>query len=179
VRIRRTDQIQAAGEGRVTASEQRHQRPWVRLLDTKPGRASFRTAVTFSPSRTTARRYTAHRASVELIRRDRGPFGHRVELGPRDFGIHVLRHREAGGTALHPCEHVLAADEAGVADDVRQGPALTPLNGAAVANGLEQLAGEGDVCGDERAAVGRALNPELSVEDGEPVCQPEEPAAFG
>ena len=54
-----------------------------------------------------------------------------------------------------------------------------PLNGAAVANGLEQLAGEGDVCGDERAAVDRALDPELSVEDSEPVCQPEEPAPFG
>lgn len=54
-----------------------------------------------------------------------------------------------------------------------------PLNGAAVANGPEQLAGQGDVCGDERAAVDRALDPELSVEDGEPVCQPEEPAPFG
>lgn len=54
-----------------------------------------------------------------------------------------------------------------------------PLNGAAVANGPEQLAGQGDVCGDERAAVDRALDPELSVEDGKPVCQPEEPAPFG
>jgi len=38
---------------------------------------------------------------------------------------------------------------------------------------------EGDVRGDQRAAVGRALDAELAVEDGEPVRQPDEAGAFG
>src|ERR1700760_5162243 len=42
-----------------------------------------------------------------------------------------------------------------------------------------ELAGEGDGGRDEGAAVGRALYAELAVEGGEPVCQPEEPAAVG
>jgi hypothetical protein len=47
------------------------------------------------------------------------------------------------------------------------------------AAGLERLGGDGNVCDDERAAVGRALDPQVSVERGEPVCQPEEPASLG
>jgi hypothetical protein len=42
-----------------------------------------------------------------------------------------------------------------------------------------ELARDGEVCGDERAAVGRALDPELPVEGGKPVCQPEESAPVG
>ena len=45
--------------------------------------------------------------------------------------------------------------------------------------GLGNLVGDGDVCGDERAAVGGAVDPELPVEGGKPVGQPEEPAAVG
>ena len=45
-----------------------------------------------------------------------------------------------------------------------------------VANGIAELAGEGDVRGDERAAVGRALHPKPAAEDGKPVRQPNETA---
>jgi hypothetical protein len=37
----------------------------------------------------------------------------------------------------------------------------------------------GDVCGDERAAVGRALDTELAVEGGKSVRQPDKPAPVG
>ena len=42
---------------------------------------------------------------------------------------------------------------------------------------MRGLGGEGDVCGDERAAVGRALDPKLPAEGGKPVREPEKPAA--
>jgi hypothetical protein len=45
--------------------------------------------------------------------------------------------------------------------------------------GRRELVGEGEVCGDERAAVGRALDPELTVKGGEAVGQSEEPAPVG
>jgi hypothetical protein len=45
--------------------------------------------------------------------------------------------------------------------------------------GRGELVGDGEVCGDERAAVGRALDPELPVEGGKPVGQPDEPAPVG
>src|SRR3954447_18095191 len=38
---------------------------------------------------------------------------------------------------------------------------------------------DGDVCDDKRAAVGGALDPELAVQDGKAVCQPEQSAAVG
>jgi hypothetical protein len=38
---------------------------------------------------------------------------------------------------------------------------------------------ERDVCGDQRAAVGWALDPEVAIEDCEPVRQPDEAAAAG
>src|SRR4051794_5145348 len=40
-------------------------------------------------------------------------------------------------------------------------------------------AGEGDVRRDERAAVGRALDPEPAVEDGKPVAEPQQAAPAG
>jgi hypothetical protein len=42
-----------------------------------------------------------------------------------------------------------------------------------------ELVGDGEFCGDERSAVGWALDPELPVEGGKPVGQPEQPAAAG
>jgi len=47
-------------------------------------------------------------------------------------------------------------------------PSLGPTSGA--------LVEDRDVCSDERAAVGRALDPELPVECGEAIGQPEESA---
>src|SRR5215208_3925570 len=44
---------------------------------------------------------------------------------------------------------------------------------------LAELAGKGDVCGDERATVSWALDPEPALEDAEPVRQGEETAAVG
>jgi integrase len=45
--------------------------------------------------------------------------------------------------------------------------------------GLRELLGDGEVCGDERAAVGWALDPQLAVEDGKPVRQPEQTGPVG
>ena len=42
--------------------------------------------------------------------------------------------------------------------------------------GRRALAAEGDVCGDERAAVSGALDAEPAVEDGEPVGEPQQTA---
>jgi hypothetical protein len=49
------------------------------------------------------------------------------------------------------------------------GRAAEARRGKQSTTGLRELTGEGEVCGDERAAADRALDPQLAVEDGKPI----------
>src|SRR6202044_2982281 len=80
-----------------------------------------------------------------------GAFGHGGELGPGDFGVDGHERGEGGEAAVGAGDHVLPADEAGVADQALgdQFRVLDVVGGGVEHAGDEDLAvGQGDVLED-------------------------------